>query len=137
MAVMQQNAPPGGDYFSSVGVASAPFVASVVSLETSGASSETSGEAAGAFEDEATVALFALKVRREIFLEALFFGMTPLEAALASVDVASLKVALIVSCSFSEIAAATFLSAVFTFEFIARFRMRRFSDCRCLFSADG
>lgn len=85
---------------------------------------------------EAAMAL-AFFVSREIFRDALRFGITPFDAALSRAAVASLSVVFTCSNSFTATAAVTFLTAVLIAELTERFRSLRFSDCRALFSADG
>ena len=72
--------------------------------------------------------LLAFKVRREIFREARFFGMTPLDAVLARDEIAAFKVVFVNSTFFSESAACTFLTTVFIAESADLFRAFLFSD---------
>jgi hypothetical protein len=70
----------------------------------------------------------ALSVKREIFREARFFGMIPLEAVLARDEIAAFKVVFVNWLSFPENATCTFLISVFMAESADLFRTLLFSD---------
>ena len=75
-------------------------------------------------------------VNREIFLDAVFLWMIPLEAVLEMVEIVPFNNACAFAASFSSIA----VSAVFTFVFMRDLkfllRIRRFLFCLSLFIAD-
>ena len=65
---------------------------------------------------DAAATLLAFKVRREIFREARFFGIIPLDAVLEREDIAVFKAAIVNSAFFPKSANCAFLISFFMAE---------------------
>ncbi len=84
----------------------------------------------------AETALLAFKVRRDIFRDARFLGMIPLDAVRAREDMAAFSVVFFNPASVPENATCIFLISVFIAERADLFRNLLFSDCFALFNAE-